>query len=267
MRYCSINYQQVDSISVQDRGLAYGDGLFTTAKIVNGQIEMFTAHLQRLKSGCDALELFAPDFEQLTQQVGELAKSYPLAVLKIIVTAGVGGRGYSRQGASTTNVIIMVFDFPQHYFTWQKKGICLGIAEQKLGLSSMLAGIKHLNRLEQVMIKKELDQRDEDDLLVLDINNNIIETSCANIFWCKNNNWYTPKITRAGIDGLMKAKIIAGLANVVTLTATLTELENIEAMFMCNSVMGVVPIKIYNGQKLPNVIDSAIVSVANTINL
>ena len=267
MRYCSINYQQVDSISVQDRGLAYGDGLFTTAKIVNGQIAMFAAHLQRLKSGCDALALITPDFGQLTQQVGELAKSYPLAVLKIILTAGVGGRGYSRQGASTTNVIIMVFDFPQHYLHWQQQGINLGVAQQKLGLNSMLAGIKHLNRLEQVMISKELDERDEDDLLVLDINDNIVETSCANIFWCKNNSWYTPKIARAGIDGLMKAKIIAGLANVVTLTARLTDLENIEAMFICNSVMGVVPIRIYNGQKLPSVIDSAIISGVDTISL
>lgn len=250
MLYCSINYQQVDTLSVQDRGLAYGDGLFTTAKIKNGQVEMFSAHLERLKRGCTALALNKPDFTLLSQQITDVATFYPLAVLKIIITAGVGGRGYSRQGIKSSNVIIMIFDFPKHYITWQQQGINLGVAQSQLGLSAMLAGIKHLNRLEQVLIRQELDSCPEDDLLVLDINHHVVESSCANIFWCKNNCWYTPNIMQAGIAGLMRAKIIATTNIVEVVNVKLVELDDIEAAFICNSVMGIVPIKIYNEKPL-----------------
>ncbi len=256
MRYCSVNYQKVNTISVLDRGLAYGDGVFTTGKVVAGQVEMLSAHLERLKIGCHKLAIIAPDFIKLAEQVKAVTTDFSLAVLKIVITAGIGGRGYSRHRADKATVIISLFDFPEHYFLWQQQGINLGVSKHKLGLNPMLAGIKHLNRLEQVLIRQELDHRAEDDLLVLDLNNHVIESSCANVFWLANGTWQTPKITTAGIAGLMRAKILTDIHDIDLVDVSLSYLSELakssklKAMFICNSVMGVVPIKAYNQQLL-----------------
>jgi 4-amino-4-deoxychorismate lyase len=257
MLYCSVNYQQVNTLSVVDRGLAYGDGLFTTAKVIDGKIAMLAAHLERLKSGCLALALEPPNFAQLAEQLNVVADKYSLAVLKVIITSGIGGRGYSRHGVGKATVIISLFEFPQHYINWQQQGISLGLCKLKLGLNPMLAGIKHLNRLEQVLIRQELDLCAEDDLVVLDINNRVISASCGNIFWHDNGQWHTPKIVQAGIAGLMRAKILAEIANIEVVNANLSDLNTAQAMFICNSVMGIVPIRVYNQQQLS----------LNTVNL
>ena len=153
MYYCSVNGQKSQLISVKDRGLAYGDGIFTTAKISHGKVLLFDEHFARLKEGCLKLGLLLPDFANLAHEVSEQAEAYDIAVLKIMITSGEGGRGYSRQGIEKANTIIQISPFPEHYGTWQSKGIRLGISQQLLGINPLLAGIKHLNRLEQVMIR------------------------------------------------------------------------------------------------------------------
>ena len=114
----------------------------------------------------------------------------------------------------------------------------------------MLAGLKHLNRLEQVMIRAELDQCKEDDLIVCDINDIIVETSSANIFWFKDDQLYTPKITSAGVAGLMRDAIINKIKNVQLVEAKFKDIINIDGMFICNCVMGIVPVKRYNERDL-----------------
>jgi 4-amino-4-deoxychorismate lyase len=250
MLYCAIDGKQIHSISCLDRGLAYGDGVFTTAKIVAGKIELFAAHIQRLKSSCARLAINYQNFADLEQQVTEVAQQFSLAVLKIIITAGVGGRGYSRQGTSAPLCIISVFDYPRHYIRWQKQGITLGDATFQLGINPALSGIKHLNRLEQVLIRQELDQREEDDLLVTDINHQLIETSCANLFWLDDNGWHTPALSNAGIAGIMRNYLLKQIPQVTINTINLSQfnanIAKINALFMCNSVMGIVPITTYN---------------------
>jgi 4-amino-4-deoxychorismate lyase len=250
MLYCSVNGKKNDQISVTDRAFSYGDGLFTTAKIEHGQVQMLPAHLERLLKGCERLCITPPNIEVLAQQITQVALTFPLAVLKVVITAGQGGRGYSRQDSTNNNVIVCVHEFPKHYSQLNSYGIVLGDSQFKLGLNPMLAGLKHLNRLEQVMIRKELDQRTEDDLLVCDINNHIVETSSANVFWLKGEQVYTPKITSAGVAGLMRDAVIAKVKNVNIVEAKLEQLVNIEGMFIGNSVMGIVPVRRYNGRNL-----------------
>ena len=250
MLFCQVNDQQVNALSVNDRGLAYGDGIFTTAKIVNGQVEMLDAHIKRLQSGCQRLFFAAPDLDKLTLDVSKIAKVYSLAVLKVIITAGQGGRGYSRLGSSVANVIIQVHEYPKHYHCWASQGVTLGISEQKLGLNPMLAGIKHLNRLEQVLIRHELDHCQEDDLLVLNIRDEIVETSCSNVFWQVNSRWFSPEITSSGVAGLARDHIISSLGYFEFISAGLSALEEASAMFICNSVMGIVPVRLYDNRVL-----------------
>ncbi len=250
MLYCSIDGQQQELLSVKNRGFSYGDGLFTTAKIVNGKVEMLPQHLQRLIDGCEQLNIPAINFDQLRQELKQVASSFTKAVIKVVITSGEGGRGYSRLGVGPATVVISVTAFPEHYDNWQQTGINLATSKLQLGLNPMLTGIKHLNRLEQVLIRQELDQRSEDDLLVTNINDHIIETSCANIFWLIDERLYSPKIISSGVAGLMRAALLEKLPNTVIKDFVLADLQQAQAMFICNSVMGIVPIKRFNGKLL-----------------
>jgi 4-amino-4-deoxychorismate lyase len=241
-----VDEQALDIISIYDRGLAYGDGCFTTALILNGKVTMLDQHLTRLKQQSERLGLPEINTSSIAEQMCKVSQGINKGVVKVIVTCGSGGRGYSRIGANQAQVIVSQHDYPNFYSQWQKVGITVGISEQQLGINPMLAGLKHLNRLEQVFLRKELDQRPEDDLLVTDINGHIIECCSANVFWLKDGQWHTPTLSSAGVSGLMRAKVLALNKDVLVGNYTLTAIDNIDAMFISNAILGIVPVKIFN---------------------
>lgn len=251
MLYCSVNGQQINHIAVNDRGFAYGDGIFTTGKISAGKIERLPLHLQRLNYGCEQLMINKPDLPSLEIELNKVAELFDCAVIKVIITSGTGGRGYSRVGVGTPTIVINVFEFPQHYHQWQAQGIHLGVSKQRLGINPMLKGLKHLNRLEQVLLRKELDQQGEDDLLVLNVNEQVVETTCANIFWFNNGCLYTPDITFSGVAGVMRDSVLTVFKNTCVKNFTLSDLHNASSMFICNSVMGIVPVNKFIDKALP----------------
>jgi 4-amino-4-deoxychorismate lyase len=245
-----VNGKIADSIAISDRGLAYGDGCFTTALIMAGKVVMLAQHLQRLVQQSRQLGLPAFDADALAADMITASASITIGIVKVIITSGSGGRGYSRIGVEQARVIISVHDYPSIYPQWQKEGICVGISELKLGINPMLAGIKHLNRLEQVLLRAELDKRSEDDLLVSDINGNVIECCSANVFWLTAGQWQTPLLTTAGVAGLMRANILQNNHNIEQGNYSLSTLVNVDAMFITNAILGIVPVKIFNGKKL-----------------
>jgi len=252
MKYCSINGQQQTDIAVTERGLAYGDGLFTTAKIVKGKVILLAAHIERLVHGCQRLKLQPPSAQQLNEQLTLVAKAYPLAVLKVMITAGSGGRGYSRVGLSDNamNIIIMVSDFPEHYGALAQQGINLGDSQQCIGTSAMLGGLKHLNRLEQVLLRAELDERIEDDLVVTNCQGNVIEATCSNLFYWLGDTLCTPDLSMSGVDGLIRQAIIAKNPQVKVCVTKRVDLKKAQGMFICNALMGIIPVKMYNNRNL-----------------
>lgn len=250
MYFQSVNGKEVDQISINDRGLAYGDGIFTTAKVSNGQIELLTQHLDRLKTGCRLFNISDVDFDLLESELVELAQSYDLAVLKVMITSGEGGRGYSRIGTTRPNIIIKTSEFPIKYRQWQNTGITLADSSIQLGINPLFKGIKHLNRLEQVLIRDELDHSDFDDLLVFNILNQVIETSCANVFWFKDGHLYTPEITDSGVAGVMRAEIIRKHPETKVVQAFQSEIKKAQSIFITNSIMEIIPVALYLGNKL-----------------
>ncbi|MBL4899142.1 MAG: aminodeoxychorismate lyase [Colwellia sp.] len=250
MKYCLVNGVEQNHIDIENRGLAYGDGLFTTAKILDGNIQYLSAHVQRLLLGCEKLALFTPNKVEFTKQLSQVAKQYSLAVLKVIITASTGGRGYARSNAPTSDVIIMVHDYPEHYDELANKGITLGSSNQKIGINPMLSGLKHLNRLEQVLLRQELASTKEDDLIVTNINNEVIEATSANLFFWLDGKLCTPDVTNSGVNGIMRQTILQKYPDIIIKKVTLAELANSPAMFICNCVMGVIPVKRYNRQNL-----------------
>lgn len=251
MKLCLVNGIPQKHIDIESRGLAYGDGLFTTAKVIKGKIEYLPQHIERLISGCEKLGITAPLFSELASQLTSAAKNYTLAVLKVIIAASSGGRGYARSQNNKHDVIIMIHDYPTHYNDYAKTGMKVGLSQQQIGINPMLGGLKHLNRLEQVLLRQELSTSNVDDLLVTNINNYVIEATSANVFFFLNDKLYTPDVSQSGVNGIMRQAILTRYPDTIIKNITPNEITQAQAMFMCNCVMSVIPIAHYNGQTFP----------------
>ncbi len=228
-----------------DRSFQYGDGLFTTIKVKEGQAMLWDLHLKRLVAGARRLLIHAFDTDELTAQVHK-AISAPEQVIKVLISRGQAGRGYSIQGIESPCCYISTAALPD-YSLWQQQGIRLGVAGLKLAQQPALAGLKHNNRLEQVLIKAELAQSGVDELVVLDQSDAVIEVSAANLMFYKEGQWCTPALTHAGVDGVMRSYLMAQ-RTVIEGRYQLTDLQQAEAIFICNALMGVVPVKTFAGQ-------------------
>lgn len=250
MKFCLVNGVQQNYIDIENRGFSYGDGLFTTAKILHGKIQYLTAHINRLLSGCIKLGITPPLQTELIQQLTNIAKSYSLAVLKVVITANSGGRGYVRADNNGHDIIIMIHDYPLYYDELANTGIKLGLSNQKMGINPMLAGLKHLNRLEQVLLRQELSTRSEDDLIVTNIKDEVIEATSANLFFFLNDQLYTSDVSESGVNGIMRQTILHTFSDTVIQPISLQMLDQAQAMFICNCVMGVMPVANINGRTL-----------------
>lgn len=250
MKFCLVNGIQQHHIDIENRGLAYGDGLFTTAKISNGNIQFLSAHIERLLLGCKKLGITPPAQNDLITQLTAIAKNYSLAVLKVMITAKSGGRGYARSISNGHDLIIMVHDYPSHYDELANTGLKLGISKQQIGLNPMLAGLKHLNRLEQVLLRDELSSRAEDDLLVTNILGEVIEATSANVFFTLNGILHTPDVSQSGVNGIMRQAVLKRYPDTIVKPVFLKELAKIETMFICNCVMGIMPVSNFNNRVL-----------------
>lgn len=234
--------QQQSQFQASDRGLSYGDGFFTTALINNGAVALWPFHQARLRECQQRLAFPTLQWQQLEQQVAERAKGIAQGVIKVLITRGVGGRGYQAPEHPEAVFTIQTFDYPEHYLRWQQQGISMAVSNIKLGLQPSLAGLKTLNRLEQVLIKQDAQQFSEDDVVVANINEHIIEASAANLVFIKAGKIYTPDLSLSGIRGVYLDYLSSQL-NIHTKNVNLAELKQADAIYLCNSIMHLVPVQ------------------------
>ncbi|MGF1741667.1 aminodeoxychorismate lyase [Vibrio profundum] len=235
-----------DTIAVADRSFQYGDGCFTTMLTRYGHIQHWALHRERMEQALVTLGLPKPDWSQVQSWLTSACDTSPQAGLKLHVSAGVGGRGYGRPECVTPKVTISRFAYPKHYTQWMDTGVCLGLCEQKLGLNPMLAGHKHNNRLEQVLLKAEMEKTDYSDGLVLDLNHNVVETTAANLFWVKGTTLYTPDLNLSGVAGVMRRVVLEqasqqGLRMEIG-AFPLSAVESADEIFMTNSLLQLAPV-------------------------
>ncbi|MHA2937691.1 aminodeoxychorismate lyase [Vibrio sp. RC27] len=238
-----------EQISVFDRSFQYGDGCFTTMAVRSGCIEHWPYHRQRLEQSLDALGIPFSHWSNVEKWLDEVLSSCVgvRSGIKIHISRGTGGRGYSVLGLGSPTVTINTFPYPQHYDQWQQKGITLGLCEQRLGLNPRLAGFKHNNRLEQILLKQELEANGFVDGVVLDLNDHVIETTIANLFWFKQDVLCTPDLHQAGVAGVMRRVVIEHAKAMGTTVEVscykLSDLMSADSIFMTNSLLGMAPIK------------------------
>lgn len=246
---CWINGEPASHIAADDRGLQYGDGLFETMAVRAGRITLLDAHLQRLEAGCQRLRFAPPSLEVLGKQLNAVADSHDRAILKLIVTRGQGGRGYRPPIDARPNGIITLHDWPAYPRQWWDHGIRLRVCETVLGANPKLAGLKHLNRLEQVMARAEW--QDADDIqegLMLDAGGAVIEGTMTNVFAKRADGaLITPLLEHCGVAGVMRRYLIDRAERegipVHAGRIILQDLRSAHELFVCNSVIGVWPVR------------------------
>ncbi|ADU68802.1 aminodeoxychorismate lyase [Pantoea sp. At-9b] len=242
-----INGAEQTQLAARDRAVQFGDGCFTTAAVQQGQILLLAAHLQRLKWGCERLLMAEPDWSQLEAEMRSAAQHQSQAVLKVILTPGAGGRGYSRAGCSAPTRIVSLSPWPQHYHALHQQGARLITSPIRLGRNPWLAGIKHLNRLEQVLIRQHLDQTDGDEALVLDTEGTVVECCAANLFWREGDAVFTPRLEQAGVAGIMRRYLMAQMAaagqDCQLIEGSRERLLAADEVVICNALMPVLPVR------------------------
>ncbi|EHD21039.1 MULTISPECIES: aminodeoxychorismate lyase [Brenneria] len=241
-----INGRIQEQLAVSDRGTQFGDGCFTTARVRGGEIVWLDRHQARLRQAAERLMLPAIDWPLLRQEMNLAAQGRSEGIVKVMLTRGSGGRGYGIQGCDSPTRIVMQADYPAHYSHWREQGISLRLSSVTLARSRLLAGIKHLNRLEQVLIRIDLEQRAADEVLVLDTAGTLVECCAANLFWRKGNRVYTPDLSYAGVDGVARQHVISLLADSAFELHVVTEpvdtLADADEVIICNALMPIVPV-------------------------
>ena len=243
-----INGEFSQFIDVNDRAVQYGDGLFETIAIIKGQPLLWDLHLKRLAKGAQKLNIpfpeenkFLEDFQQLNPPTNKNS------VVKIILTRGQGGRGYRSPENSISTRILSLSPYPDYPQIWQKEGVHCELSPIRLGLNPFFAGIKHLNRLEQVMARSQWQDPAIAEKILCDLGGRVIEGTQSNLFIYNNGKLSTPLLNNCGIEGVMKEFIIQKAQDMGVpcqqRLISLADLATAEGLFLTNSLIGIWAVK------------------------
>jgi 4-amino-4-deoxychorismate lyase len=229
------------TVPVDDRGLQYGDGLFETMLIRRGGVRFLEAHLARLSLGCARLAIPLDVGATLRNEIRAAASAHELAVLKLLVTRGSGPRGYApRAGMIPRRVMTVVASTAND----RDAGVRLRVAQLTVNDNPALAGIKHLNRLENVLAAREAQHAECFDSLLLDRSGFLVGGTMCNVFLVLGESVVTPPVDRAGVAGVMRSVVLRECAT-LRLRAEVrplaaAELLAADEIFLTNARLGVV---------------------------
>lgn len=236
-----------------DRGLEFGDGLFETIKVVDGRLRLLDRHLARLREGCLRLAITPPDEALLRRELTQAAEVPGTGVVKLIYTRGLGGSGYRATPESAPQRYITAQPARERPSQYATAGVATPVLSTRLAEQPLLAGLKHLNRLEQVLARAELsDQAPEG--LMLDMTGRVIAGTMSNLFLIIDGEIVTPALVRCGIAGVTRAALLdvwhdVGVA-VRIRDVERGELARVEEAFLTNALIGVWPINRLDGRPL-----------------
>lgn len=235
---CYKNAHEVNSVDILDRAFHYGDGCFTTARLYQGKIELENLHYARLNNAITALHLDV-DLSLIAQTLQRIASTGEVnGTLKIIISRGTGQRGYAIPNHPAD---LFIFFYPQAQQEYVIKLIDSGVLNTRIGLTMPeLVGLKSLNRLEQVMLKREAQQLNWVEALVCDVQGKVVEGVSSNCFIRILGRWITPELRYNGVHGVMRAEILSRMQHFgiscEQRSIDLAEIDQIESLFFCNAL-------------------------------
>ncbi|MDH3939687.1 MAG: aminodeoxychorismate lyase [Xanthomonadales bacterium] len=240
---CLVDGEISDRISASDRGLQFGDGLFETIAVIGGQPRFWQLHMDRLGAGCERLGIPATPQPVLLREVKTVCAGQSQCIVRIIVTRGESERTYSTAGLAQAHRVVSAH-------AWQPEepdpgvfGVRARLCNLRLGIQPDLAGMNHLNRLEQVLARAEWDDPLIDEGILLDREDHVICGVSSNIFLVYAGRLLTPRLDRCGIRGVMRAAILGAFRERCEQRRLLLDmLPDAEEVFICNSVRGAIPL-------------------------
>ncbi|MCX8049387.1 MAG: aminodeoxychorismate lyase [Methylohalobius sp.] len=246
-----VNGRATSHVEVADRGFQYGDGLFETFLVHCGVPVFWQAHLERLKRGCERLGILFPDPDRLRQEAEVICAAREQGVLKLALTRGIGGRGYAPPKEAKPTQVFSFHSLPANLPQIQR-GVKVRACRTHLGINPDLAGIKHLNRLEQVLARREWDDPSIYEGLMCDWEGWLVEGIMTNLFWRRDGILFTPRLDRCGVAGIARAWVLERAAEwgieMQEVRVGPRALAEAEEVFLTNSVVGIVPVvELVNG--------------------
>lgn len=237
-----INGTPADTVPALDRGLAYGDGLFESIRFVAAMAPLWSRHMQRLTESCERLRIPAPDTEQLWCEAREVARDMPQSVVRITVTRGIGERGYALPASAQTMRVVAAFTPPSVTHEAYADGVRLRVCTIRLAEQPLLAGMKHLNRLEQVLARAEWDDPAIAEGVLCDSHGRVVSATMANLFAVVDGVLLTPALDRCGVAGVARAEVLAAYPPARVGELTLEALLDASEVFLSSSVRGILPV-------------------------
>ncbi len=241
-----INGRRGHRVDVFDRGFQYGDGLFETLLIDDQQPLFWNEHIERLEEGCRRLDIPPPDRSILQQEALELSRGAEQGVLKMMLTRGRGDRGYLPPFPVHPTRVLSLHPLPPQLEQRRQEGVKVRLCHTPLGINPALAGVKHCNRLEQIMARREWSDADVYEGLMCDIEGWLVEGTATNLFWRRSERVFTPRLDRCGVAGVIRGWVMKQLRewkmNVNEVRESPEGLLETDEVFLTNSVIGIVPV-------------------------
>jgi 4-amino-4-deoxychorismate lyase len=247
-----VNGKQGNLISIRDRGLLYGDGVFRTILARQGKAQHWLLHYQKLQQDCSSLNIPCPDFALLSTELDRLLTQHPDGVVKLIVTRGQGTRGYAPPVQAIPTHIWGVSPCPDYPVDSATLGIKARMCQLLLSHQPRLAGIKHLNRLENVLAAAEWNNSESHDAdiaegLLMDEQRNVIEGTRSNLFLVSQGKLITPDLSRCGVAGVQRDRVMAWATQhnmpLQVRDVGLDEVMHADELFLVNSIINIWPIR------------------------
>ncbi len=252
---CLVDGRQTHHLPVSDRGLQYGDGLFETIAWIDGGAPLLDGHLQRLERGCRRLALDAPERSVVESEIQRVAAGLRRAVVKLIVTRAGGERGYRFEAAAGSRRIVTVSAWPQRPEKWYRDGVAVRLCSTRLSSQPLLAGLKTLGCLDQVLARAEWQGDDFYDGLMCQADGTLVCGTMSNIFLVRNSVLMTPELSRCGVAGVMRAAVmeIAGAAEIEIECRDIDpgELFDCDEVMLTNAISGILPVSRIDTRVLP----------------
>jgi len=243
-----IDGQPATAVNLQNRGLAYGDGLFETIAVRNGQPSLLDGHLARLALGCQRLAIDA-DLALVRDEILRYASQLGDGVAKLILTRGDSQRGYAPVAGAAPRRILQGSPLPSYPAEHGEHGVRLFPCQTRLGEQPLLAGLKHLNRLEQVLARAEWQDSEHAEGLMCDGQGRVIEGVYSNLFLVRDGVLLTADLSRCGVAGVMRGALLqqayALEIPVQVCDLPFAALEQADEVLLCNSVYGVWPVRAF----------------------
>ncbi|NVK21740.1 MAG: aminodeoxychorismate lyase [Kangiellaceae bacterium] len=238
-----LNGKPASEIAIDDRGLLYGDGFFSTIKVIDNKVERWPLHLDRISHSADILDFPAIDIDQLQHEIRDFiaAQEDSDGIIRLTISRGsnsIGVRGYQTPEQPNIRRILSWSKLPS--FKQLSQGVQLSISQMPISINKALAGVKHLNRLDQVLAQKDIVKGCFDTLMLAD--DVVICGSKTNVYFHVNGHWLTPKLNKAGVNGTVRRWLLATQDNVYPSKFGLEILKRADYCLVSNALIGIIPV-------------------------